>query len=274
MNLLSKIITALFDVLTGAFGAAHHTLGLVWLSLLTGAGMAYVFKLTSDGRAVRKAKDRFKSYILEMRIYQDDLGAVFGAFFKALWSNFLYLRSILKPILVLAIPVVIVFLQLDARYGRSHLTPGSVTLVTVRLVEGKDPFAAAVSISPGPGAAVDAPPVRIGEAREITWRLRIDSTGTHYAAVSSEGSEYSLPIVAEPSHYMIGNGRSRTPFFEPLVHPALPVIPSASPIESVRIQYPAASYPFLFWNVHWIVIFIVYSLIAALAVKLLVGFEI
>jgi hypothetical protein len=274
MNALSKIITAVLDVLLVPFGDTRHTLGLVWISLFTGAAMALVFKLASDGRDVRKAKDRFASYILEMRLYQDDLGTVFVAFFKSLWSNILYLRSILKPLLIIIVPVTIVFLQLDERYGRSHLPVGSTTLVTVRLTEGLDPFAADAALSVESGAAVEARPVRIRETREITWRLRIDSTGTHRAALAMGEFAYSVPIIAEPAHRMIGHARSRTPFFEPLLHPALPAIPRGSPLESVRIQYSRASYPLLFWDVHWIVIFIVYSTIAALAVKLVVGFEI
>jgi hypothetical protein len=274
MNAISKIITTIFDVLLVPISGTHHTLGLVWLSLLTGAGMAFVFKVTSDGRAVRRSKDRFKSYILEMRIYRDDLGTVLGAFFRALWSNVLYLGSILKPLLVLVIPVVIVFLQLDERYARSHLDPGSSTLVTVRLAEGLDPRALDASITPGSGAVVDAPPVLISETREIAWRMRINSTGTPTAVLSVAGTKYALPVVAEPSYRMIGHRRSKAKFFEPLVHPALPAIPGGSPIESVRVQYPSASYPLLFWDVHWIVIFIVYSLIAAIAIKLIFGFEI
>ena len=272
MNAISKIITTILDVLLVPFGDTHHTLGLVWLSLLTGAAAAYAFKITSDARAVRKAKDRFKSYILEMRIYRDDLATVLGAFSGALWSNVFYLRSILKPLLVIIVPIAVVFLQLDERYGRSNLTPGSSTLVTVRLAEGLDPRALDASITPGTGAVLDAPPVRIRETGEIAWRMRIDSTGTHTIAVGE--TEYALPIVAEPSYRMIGHRRSSSKFFDSIVHPALPPIPGGSHIESVRVWYPSASYPLLLWNVHWIVIFIVYSLISAAAVKLLLGFEI
>jgi hypothetical protein len=274
MNAVSKIITTVLDVLLVPFGRAQHTLGLVWLSLLTGVAMAYVFKATSDERAIRRAKNRFTSYILEMRIYQDDLRVVFGSFFRALSANVLYLRSILKPVLVLIIPVVLVFMQLDERYGRSQLSPGSTTVLTLRLARGADLYEPGVSIACSPGAAVDAGPVRIFDTREIAWRIRIASPGTHSATIVAGGFQYSLPIVAEPSYRMIGHSRSTSPFFEPLLHPALPAISRGSPIESVRIHYPGASYPFLFWDVHWIVLFIVYSLIAALAMKLIVGFEI
>jgi len=42
----------------------------------------------------------------------------------------------------------------------------------------------------------------------------------------------------------------------------------------VRLQYPGASYALLLWRVHWIVMFLISSLIGAVAVKLWIGFEI
>ncbi len=72
---------------------------------------------------------------------------------------------------------------------------------------------------------------------------------------------------------MIGGARGSS-FIEPLLHPALPPIPDGSPIESVTLRYPPARYPLFFWRVHWIVAFLFYSLVAAAAVKLVVGFEI
>jgi len=274
MEFVSKSITSVINVLLVPFGTTHHTLGLVWLSLLTGAGMAYVFKLTSDRRKIKKSKDRFKSFILEMRIYQDDLGVVFTAFFSALRANLVYLRHVLVPFLVLVVPAAVIFMQLDERYGRSHIPAGSTTVLTVVLAEGADPFGIRSFVACGPGVSVDAGPVRIREERELDWRLKIDSSGTHDVTLSIEGHDYTVPLVAEPAHRMIGSTRSASSFVESFLHPGLPPIPDNSPIKTVKLHYPGVSYQLLLWRVHWIVIFLVYSLVGAVAVKLLVGFEI
>ena len=274
MDLISKIITSVINLLLIPFGRTHHTLGLAWLSLLTGVGMAYVFKTTSNQEKIRKTKDRFKSFILEMRIYQDDLCAIIAAFFNALGTNLVYLRLILKPFLVIIIPVVIIFMQLDERFGRSHMLPGSTTILTVRLVDGADPYEISSSIKCGPEVSVDAGPLRIRDKRELNWRIRVDSPGTHTIMLSIDGQEYKVSLVAEPAHKMIGHSRSASPFIESFLHFALPPIPGNSPIKTVRLRYPSASYKLLFWSVHWIVIFLVYSLIGAVAMKLIVGFEI
>lgn len=274
MEFVSKIITASINVLLVPFGTTHQAIGLVWLSLLTGVGMAYVFKLTSNREKIKRSKDRFKSFILEMRIYQDDLGVVFAAFFGALRANLVYLRHILVPFLVLIVPAAIIFMQMDERYGRSHIPAGSMTVLAVFLAEGNDPFDIGFSIACGPGVSVDAGPVRIREEREIDWRLKIDSPGAHTVTLSIEGHDYTVPLIAEPAHRMIGSTRSASSFIESFLHPGFPPIPDNSPIKTVKLHYPGASYPLLFWRVHWIVIFLVYSLIGAGAIKLLVGFEI
>jgi hypothetical protein len=274
MEAVSTIVTLVLNALLLPFGAAHRTLGLIWLSLLTGVGMAFVFKLTSNREKIKASKDRFKSFILEMRIYKDDLGIVLAAFLKALRANLGYMRQILVPFLVLVAPAVIVFLQLDERYGRSEIPAGSTTVLSVFLTEGADPFVIPVSVACSPGVSMDAGPVRIREKREIDWRLRIDSPGMHTVTLSTDGHEYALPLVAEPAHRMIGSSRGVSSIIEPFVHPALPPIPDDSPIKSVRLHYPGASYPLLLWRVHWIVVFLVFSLIGAVATKVLVGFEI
>ena len=273
MELISRIITTILDLLVAPFGAERHTLGLVWLSLLSGAGMALVFKATTSVRRVRAAKARFRSYIYEMRIYQDSLRAVFAAFFQSLWSNVLYVRSILLPVLVLVIPMILLITQLDERYGASHLPVGEATVLTVRLAGGADVHETDAALTCGPGATVDAGPVRISGTNEISWRVRIDETGTHEAVLSVGGSEYTVHLVAKPAYRMIGRTRGAKSL-EPFLHPGTSPIPEDSEIEHLHVDYPRASYPLLFWRVYWLAIFLFYAVVGGAAIKLLVGFEI
>jgi len=273
MESISRIITLILDLLVGPFGPERHTLGLVWLSLLTGAGMAFVFRATTSPERIRAAKNRFRSYIYEIRIYQDSLRAVSIAFLQSLWSNVLYIRAILPPLLILAIPAILLIYQLDERYGARPLAPGEATVLTVRLPGGADPADIDADLACVPGASVDAGPVRIPGAREISWRVRIEKTGTHQATLSIGGASYGVRLVAEPAYRTIGREKGSGPL-DAFVHPAMPPLPGGSRIESVRIDYPGASYPLLFRRMHWLVIFIVYTVVGAVAVKFAVGFDI
>jgi hypothetical protein len=174
---------------------------------------------------------------------------------------------------ILVLPVILLINQLDERYGAAHLRVGETSVISVRLTGGTDPFTAEAALTCGPGAIMDAGPVRIPGVNEISWRVLVQSDGTHDAELSIEGREYPFRLVAEPAHWKIGRSRGARAL-DPLIHPSMPPFPDGSGIEQVRVGYPRASYPLLFWRVHWLVIFLVYSVIGAAAIKLLTGFEI
>jgi len=276
MNFIADIITRIVDILVLPFGMgkSHHTLQLIWLSLISGVGMAFVFKATSDQAAIRRVRNKFKAYILETRIYQDHLGIVFASLGRALWTNVVYLKLMLKPLIYLIVPVALLFMQMDERYSRKPLTPGSSTLLAVELNENADPFDLAASVSADSGVTVEAGPMRIEEAHQLDWRLGVWSEGTHEVSLFVDDTEYTLPIVAGPSYRMIGHTRSASSWIEPFLHPALPPIPAGSVIRSVSVHYAPLHHWLFFWHTHWIVVFLVWTLIGALIVKFVFGLEV
>ncbi len=274
MDATATVITHIIDVLVLPFGRTHHTLQLVWLSVLTGVGMAYVFKITSSQKAIKRTKDRLKARILEMRLYQDDAVLIFRGLGGALKNNALYLTTIFVPFLIMIVPVAIVFTQLDQRFSRSYLTPGSTALLSVQLRDVLDPFTTPVEIHIEGGASPIGKPVRDLVTRETDWKILVDTGGMPQVTLYAKGASYSFPLVAESTYRMIGTERRASALFEPILHPGLPPIPPDSPFERVRVEYPPASHWLLGWHVHWIVIFLVYSMLAAFAIKVLAGIEI
>lgn len=273
MSFLATLITGLFNLIVAPFGAGH-TIALIVLSLLTGVLMAFIFKWTQNPRAVRAAKDKLKARILEMRIYQDDPALIVSAFGHTMTANLRYLGTMIVPFLVLIVPVILIFMQLDERYGRTFLPIGGKTILSVQLKDGFDPYATQVDLEIANGVVQDSRPVRITSTREIGWRLRVDGWGTFPATLRAAGTSYTFPIVAEMQHRMIGHTREGSSFLEPLLHPHFGPIPEDSPIERVSLVYPPARYSLLFWKVHWIAIFLVYSALSALILKFVIGFEI
>lgn len=274
MDATATVISKIVDVLVLPFGRTHHTLQLVWVSLLTGVGMAYVFKLTSSQKTIKRIKDRIKARVLEMRLYQDDPALIFRGLGGALKGNLVYLGAVFVPFLIIIAPVAIVFMQLDQRYSRANLTPGSTVLISAELKEGFDPFQTPVELNVKAGVTIAGKPVRDAATRGTDWQVRVDSTGTHELTLYAKGTSYVFPLVAETSYRMIGNERSASGVIEPLLHPGLPPFPVDSPLQRVRVEYPGARHWLLGFDVHWIVIFLVYSLISAAVLKFLIGIEI
>ena len=273
MNFIGQLITSVFNVLSVPFGETNHTLGLIGLSVFSGILFAFVFKWTSNARAIRHAKDRVKARILEMRIYQDDPVLILKGFGGTLRSNLGYLRVLLKPIVILLIPLVIIWMQLDERYSHRPLAEGSRTLLQVRLAEGVDPFRAQVTLSTEGGVVADSRQVRIADTREIGWRLRVESSGTHDVTLSTAGGSYTFPVTAEERYQLLGR-KQDTSWIEPLLHPGMPQIPAGSPFAAIELTYASASYPLLFWSVPWWLVFLVFLSLSAIILKLVIKFEI
>lgn len=274
MNTIAGIITGLTNALLFPVGQSS-TWGLIWLSLLAGVLMAFVFKLTSNPKRIKAAKDKVKARILEMRIYQDDPGLIIKAFGGTMLSNGRYLSALIVPFLVLIGPISIIWMQLDERYSRSHLAIGAQTILSVQLKEGFDPYTTPVTLTINdPGLSKDSRPVRVRATREVDWRLRVHNWGEYYATITAEGVSYTFPVVAREDTRMIGHKREASSFIEPLLHPALGAIPVDSPFNRVSLEYPSATYSFLMWKIPWWGIFLIYSALSAIILKFVIGFEI
>ena len=275
MQAISNFFIQIFDMLFFVFSFGGHALaGLIVISFLTGIGMAWLFKITSNQEKIRLAKDRFKSGILEMRIYQDDLGALFGSFFSAIGSNAFYLRHSLKPILFIIVPIIVIYVQVDARYARAPFQAGDKFILTVSLNEGVNPFEEDFALGFKGDIQIDAGPVRVIDPPEISWRLAAQKAGRIDVTVSVGGDSYKFPIEAEPHLGTIGHQRRAHSFWDPFLHPGLPAIPSGSSIAGIEIRYPSASHSLFGWNTHWLVILLVYSLAGAVVAKFLFKVEI
>lgn len=268
------VITKFINLLVLPFGSTHHTLELVWLSLLTGVGMAWAFKVTSNQKAIKAAKDKIKAPILEMRLYQDDPFLIFQGLGGALRGNFRYLGHILVPFVVIVIPVMVIFMQMDQRYSKAQLIPGSTTLLSVQLRDGLDPFTNEIALELDNALKIVGNPVRDAVTRETDWQIKVDRGGTHNVTLSLDGASYVVPIVAEKSYRMIPFARTDGKILEPLIHPALPAFKGNSPFARVSVEYPSKSHWLFGWMTHWIVLFCFWSLVSAAIVKFAIGIEI
>lgn len=269
----SSILTTIFDVLVLPFGS-NRTAALWGLSLVTGVALIFLFRATSNQGRIKASRDAFKGRILEMRLYQDDIVLILKALGAALWTNVTYLRASLKPILVLLVVALPVFIQLDERYGRERLEPGATALLEVTLKDGVDPLTTPITADGGAVVSLDSPPVRVPSTREVSWRIRVQEAGVHPFAITVYDTPYEFPVTAEVSNKSIGYTRTANAVLDPLFHPALPTIPKNSAIQSIHLDYPSPRYWLVFWRAPWWVVFLVLLSVGALVPKFVFGIEV
>lgn len=115
-------MNALFDVLLYPFRTLNPLWGMMWISALTGVMMILIFKRASNQQAISALRRKMGSRALGMLLYLESPATVLKLAVGLISDNFVYLWHLLRPMLVIAVPFVLVAAQLDARYG--YLPPG------------------------------------------------------------------------------------------------------------------------------------------------------
>ena len=171
-NAAGFLINGFFDILLIPFRTLPHFWGLLFISLLSGLGMIMVFKFVSNQDKILRLRRRMGGEILGILLHLSNPGTVMQFAGKLIWSNTLYLGYLLKPLLVIAIPFMLVWGQLDARYGSAAMDNNDPVTVTVLFEDG---LPARDSLEIGVSGLELIPPVLfIDTLDEISFRILPD----------------------------------------------------------------------------------------------------
>jgi hypothetical protein len=277
MSTFNAISTATFDVLLAPFGGSqdwHVWISLLLWSFLFGIVALIAFKYCSFQEQIASAKNRIKVHLLEIRLFGDDILGVVGSTVKIVLTNAVYIGHNLLPMVVMAVPMVALLAQLEARYAFDPAPPGTLTLLKVALDRAHtDVQATDVRLELPAGVVLDAPPVRTPRG-EIVWRLRAEAEGDHVLRVAV-GDE-----VFEKAWAVGGASRKvpvlRTKGWEGLLYPGEPALAADASVASMAFVAQAPmprGYPErdLGWmpggELGIMVVFLLVSIAAGLALK-------
>ncbi|HET6349342.1 MAG TPA: hypothetical protein VFH88_09705 [Candidatus Krumholzibacteria bacterium] len=262
VSFLAAAVTRLFDVLVMPFGA-HRTAGLLVLSMLTGAALTLLYRATANEARIRRTRDVFKARILEMRLYPDDLVLITRALLGALAAQGQYLRVAARPIVIVALIAVPVFLQIEKRYAHAPLAPGENTLVTARLKPGLDVLSVPTTLDASTGVEVDARSARAPVSSDVTWRVGVLEPGRHDLTLHVYDQAYRFPVTAERDGRSIGTHRTARSMTSAVTGAGLPEIRSDSPLAAVSVEYPPAHYDLAGRRFSWLALFVLGSFVGA-----------
>ncbi|NNE07433.1 MAG: hypothetical protein HKN20_02600 [Gemmatimonadetes bacterium] len=267
-----QAFTKFFDLLIALFQSMHPIIGLTVISILTGAVMLVVWKYTSNQKAIAAAKAKISAYILEIRLFPDDMRAQFSAQRKALLANAKYMTYAVPPLLVVLLPVVAILVQLDVRYQRKPLEPGDVTLLKVKVAEEVD--LASVTLDAPAGLVMETAAMRVVAEDEVDWRLRADTPGEYDVTVNAGGTVETKRIVVGERLTKLAEFREQSNFLTIWMAPAEKPLPKGSPIQEIRLTYPEREMKLAGISLHWLLVFFVVSVLFGFAIKGVVGVEV
>ncbi len=283
MALLNAFLAAVFDLLLAPFRQLPPIVGLVVVSLATAIAMLLIFKRTSNQARLAAVKRQIHAALFEIRLFNDDLGAIFRAQAEILRHNLTYLRLSLVPMLWMIVPLVLVIAQLQFHYGYSGLAPGQPILlkaqvrdgVTVVGSEGQVALASTLATTRDSAPLLEAPPqievktpaVWIPGTREVIWRISPQAAGSYDVQIRVGGGTYSKSIRVSGDVVRRSPVRLESGFLNQLLYPAEAPLPGDGALTSISVAYPETDVSVLGFDLHWMIVYFALSMVFAFALR-------
>ena len=126
---IQQVLNKTYGILFVPFQSGNPIRLLLWLSFLTAVLVLVVYKFLSSQEAIGKTKDRLKALILEIRLFQEDPVLMGRAVRALLATNLTYLRLNMKPFLIVFVPLLLMLVQMESRFGYRPLLPKESAVV-------------------------------------------------------------------------------------------------------------------------------------------------
>lgn len=275
----NQIMTGLFKLIFYPWEKLHPWWGMIFISLLTGLFMLWIFRLTSNQAGIKEVKQRIKAYLLEIRLFKDNFALTLKAQGKILLCNLKYISYSFKPMMVMILPLVLIIIQLNFRFAYQPLTPGERTIVKVKVKPGTELLHMPITLTSSSGIVVETPPLRIEEEREIDWRIKAVQEGHHYLTISiNDNQEVTKEIFVAPEGakklWTLSPLRPPSKFIPSLLYPLEKPIPTDTPLQEIEVIYPSGNFRFLGLALHWLIVYFILAIAFGFALKRVVGVEI
>jgi hypothetical protein len=258
----------IFDAVFWPFRGPSPWPAMVAISFLVGLLLLFVFRHVSNQEGIRGTKNKIKAHLLEFRLYKDSLSQPFISLGKIMLANFKYIGFALKPLAVMIVPLFLILIQLNLWFESRPLEIGKTALLKIKLAERADPRQTAIELEAPPGIAVETPPLRIEDEREIDWRLRAEDWGVHTLKFRWNGVSFTKSVVVGQNHLVkiaaVKPGRS---IWDEVFNAGEEPLPKNVPVQYVEITYPGRRMNFFGWGVHWLVSFFILSIVFGFAFK-------
>jgi len=247
---------------------------VIALSVVVGLGMVVLFGYTSDQKAIGIAKDQLKAHLLAVRLYRDQLHVVMGSYGKVLRGTGRYLKLAFRPLLYVIIPITLLIVQLDRSLGLMAIQTNTPFLLTAR-VNNADTLNG-VSIELPEEITASAPPVHVSAENEAVWRLVASQPGSYEVKVVAGGESAVKTIRVSGELARVSPERLRDHFWERMFLSGESALPANSPVESITVDYPERSIPLgvADYQMNWIWLFFILSMIAGFIFKELLGIKV
>lgn len=178
MNGFNRIVTWLFDVLLSPF-SDWPLATLVVISCVSGVLMSLVFKFVSNQNALARVLDQGRGNALAIKLFKDDIQGMFISLANVFWLMVQRIWFSLSPVLVMAIPLLLLLSQLYLRYEHQPLTAAEPAVVTLEIEPAYWEEQRETQLQEGEGFVIETPALHDEIESSISWRVSAVENGFH-----------------------------------------------------------------------------------------------
>ena len=273
LNAINIVLTSFFDIVCWPFHGLQPIWALTLISFAAGVFLVWLFGKTSNQDKIREVRDRIRGNLIGVRLFQHDIGVVLRLQSRIFGDTFRFMKLAVVPMLIMAIPVLLIMTQLNLRFAVRPTTAGEPVVVTT-LVRDEATLEQPIALKVPKGVTVETPPVKIRSSREIAWRLRVDRPGTHRLLVQVGNDIVEKQIVGGVGWQSIVQRRSGSGIIDTLLYPGEPPIAANLNIEAIEVAYPPLELSLFGLRMDWLVGFLLLSMAFGFSFKGFLGVEI
>ncbi|MCC7499485.1 MAG: hypothetical protein IT160_18025 [Bryobacterales bacterium] len=242
----------------------------LWTALaagaITGAACLWAYGKLTGQQELRRRRNRIQARVMELRLYRDEPGVILRAMGAILGGNVRLLATVIKPLAVLAIPLALVTIHLDALLGFEALPLDAPALVTVRVADPRQP----IQLIAPPSIRVEAE-VAAAAGHERVWRIQPTAPVDASLYIETGGAVLEKSVVARDRFTYLAPCRDRS-FWGFITSPFEARLPAGN-VARIEIGYSSAALSWLGIEWNWLVWFLFASLPAAVAAKVLLHIQ-
>lgn len=272
---------AWINSITGFLGDAMLTRfqspwpALMAVALLSAVLMLLIVRWSSSPDAVDRSKNRLLARVLELVLFRHDVVVSLTAGGRILRENFAYLRTLVLPIVLSLVPGLLIIAQLACWFDARPLRVGEAALLEVTLRDGTDLLRHPLRISGADAVLVETDGVRVPRRTEVNWRIRGARPGIDTIQVEFADEPAVAKQIAVGSGFQkVSRRRSASGVLSQIVHPAESPIGGSQSITQIEVRYPERQLNLGNWEMHWLMAFLVLTIVFALLFKRPLGVRI
>ncbi len=244
---------------------------LIIVSLLIGVLAAVVYKVAGNQGKIKSSNNRIKAFILEIRLFDHEPLLIIRATAGVFKNLPVYLFYTLKPVIVLIIPVVIILFQLHLYYSYSPFKAGDVSVVTIKIEDGNTLTRSDIKLAAPENVKIVSLPVFSASLNEFSWKIEMLKPGKGELVFKIKDRNFSKNIYVSDSMERICPSSEKKSSYKKITYFLFDGLPGDGKVESINVEYPPGEMKMFGANIHWLVVFLIFSLISGVIIMKVFG---